>query len=291
MMNTQTNAATRHKDYARIAEAIEFVVNQREDQPELADVADAVNLSPHHLQRLFTRWAGVSPKKFLKFLTLADAKARLDASASVLDAAFDAGLSGPGRLHDLFVTWDAVTPGEYKSRGDGMIFRYGFHPSPFGECLIVLGDRGITGVAFVTDAGAESILSHQQRGWERANWRADQTATKPFAAQVFLVNGTADQPFSVMMRGTPFQTKVWEALLKIPSGAVTTYGQLAARIDAPRAARAVGTACGANRVGFLIPCHRVIRDSGAITGYRWGPERKRAMLAWEAAQEATQAAA
>jgi len=284
MEKQTTSRSPKTGDYDRIADAIRFLVDNRESQPELADVAQAAGLSAHHFQRIFTRWAGVSPKKFLKHLTLNDAKARLDASASVLDAAFDAGLSGPGRLHDLFVSVDAVTPGEYKSHGAGMRFRYGFHPSPFGECIIVLSERGLTGIAFVTDAGRDALLMEQRIGWEAAEWQADAKATAPFAARIFSTLETADQPLSILMRGTPFQVKVWEALLRIPHGVVTSYGDLAARLGRPSAARAVGTACGANRLGYLIPCHRIIRDTGAVTGYRWGTERKRAMLAWEAAK-------
>ena len=284
-MNDMTSPkAGPSRDYQRIAEAIRFVTERREDQPELADVAGAVGLSPPHLQRLFTRWAGVSPKKFLKYLTLADAKARLDASASVLDAALDAGLSGPGRLHDLFVSVDAVTPGEYKARGAGMTFTYGFHPSPFGECLAVTSRRGLTGLAFVTDEGRDAVLEDQQTGWDAATWRPDQKATAGAAEAAFAEAPAGGEGLSLLMRGTPFQIKVWEALMRIPAGALTTYGNLAQHLDHPGAARAVGTACGANRLGYLIPCHRVIRDTGAITGYRWGPDRKRAMLAWEAAK-------
>ena len=284
-MNDMTSPkAGPSRDYERIAQAIRFVTEHREDQPELVDVAGAVGLSPHHLQRLFTRWAGVSPKKFLKYLTLADAKARLDASASVLDAALDTGLSGPGRLHDLFVSVDAVTPGEYKSRGAGMTFTYGFHASPFGECLAVTTARGLTGLAFVTEAGRDAVLDDQRSGWDAATWRRDQNATQAAVRAAFTDGSAAGAGLSVLMRGTPFQVKVWEALLRIPTGHLTTYGNLAQRLDHPGAARAVGTACGANRLGYLIPCHRVIRDTGAITGYRWGPERKRAMLAWEAAK-------
>jgi len=282
MMNNHITLASANKDYDRIADAIRFVVDHREDQPELADVARAAHLSPHHLQRLFTRWAGVSPKKFLKFLTLADAKARLDASASVLDAALDAGLSGPSRLHDLFVTVDAVTPGEYKSRGDGMTFHYGFHPSPFGECLIVVSARGLTGLAFVTEDGRDALLCEQQVGWENATWLEDHTATAAHASRAFATSAVELEP--LLLRGTPFQIKVWEALLRLPLGTVTTYGNLAAHVASRQSARAVGTACGANRLGFLIPCHRVIRETGAITGYRWGPERKHAILGWEAAR-------
>jgi len=271
-------------DFQRIAAAIHYLVDRQEDQPELEDVAAVVGLSPHHFQRVFTRWAGLSPKKFLKHITLDAAKNRLDASLSVMDAAFDAGLSGASRLHDLFVTVDAVTPGEYKSQGNGMVFKYGFHPSLFGEVIVVVSERGLAGLGFTTEIGRTQALAEQNNGWGRATWKHDQKVTNSYAEQVFSGAPNPTVPLSVLMRGTPFQIKVWEALLRIPSGKVISYGVLANRLGQPTAARAVGTACGANRVGFLIPCHRVIRETGAITGYRWGADRKHAMLAWEAAK-------
>ncbi len=271
-------------DFQRIAAAIHYLVDRQEDQPELEDVAAVVGLSPHHFQRVFTRWAGLSPKKFLKHITLDAAKNRLDASLSVMDAAFDVGLSGASRLHDLFVTVDAVTPGEYKSQGNGMVFKYGFHPSLFGEVIVVVSERGLAGLSFTTEIGRTQALAEQNNGWDRATWKHDQKVTNSYAEQVFSGAPNPTVPLSVLMRGTPFQIKVWEALLRIPSGKVISYGDLANRLGQPTAARAVGTACGANRVGFLIPCHRVIRETGAITGYRWGADRKHAMLAWEAAK-------
>lgn len=284
MMSAQNTPKKISDDFQRVAAAIHYLVERQEDQPELDDVAAVTGLSPHHFQRVFTRWAGLSPKKFLKHVTLAAAKARLDASASVMDAAFDAGLSGPGRLHDLFVSVDAVTPGEYKRRGAGMTFRYGFHPSLFGEVIVVVSERGLAGFGFTAEMGREPALAEQQRGWSLAEWTHDRKATQGFAERVFAAPPDSDAPLSVLMRGTPFQIKVWEALLRIPSGKVISYGGLAARLGRPAAARAVGAACGANRVGFLIPCHRVIRDTGAVSGYRWGGVRKHAMLAWEAAK-------
>ena len=271
-------------DFQRIAAAIHYLVDRQEDQPELEDVAAVVGLSPHHFQRVFTRWAGLSPKKFLKHITLDAAKNRLDTSLSVMDAAFDVGLSGASRLHDLFVTVDAVTPGEYKSQGNGMVFKYGFHPSLFGEVIVVVSERGLAGLGFTTEIGRTQALAEQNNGWNRATWKHDQKVTNSYAEQVFSGAPNPTVPLSVLMRGTPFQIKVWEALLRIPSGKVISYGVLANRLGQPTAARAVGTACGANRVGFLIPCHRVIRETGAITGYRWGADRKHAMLAWEAAK-------
>ena len=271
-------------EFQRIAAAIHYLVERQEDQPELDDVAVVAGLSPHHFQRVFTRWAGLSPKKFLKHITLDAAKNRLDASLSVMDAAFDVSLSGASRLHDLFVTVDAVTPGEYKSQGNGMVFKYGFHPSRFGEVIVVVSERGLAGLGFTTEMGRTQALAEQNNGWDRATWKHDQKVTKSYVEQVFSGAPNPTVPLSVLMRGTPFQIKVWEALLRIPSGKVISYGVLANRLGQPTAARAVGTACGANRVGFLIPCHRVIRETGAITGYRWGADRKHAMLAWEAAK-------
>lgn len=273
---------TQARLYDRIADAIGYIAEHRLDQPELDDVARHVGMSAHHLQRTFTEWAGISPKKFLKALTLEDAKLRLRASSSVLDTAFDAGLSGPGRLHDLFVSTDAVTPGEYKSRGDGMTFRYGFHPSPFGECLIVANQRGLTGISFIVD-GRDAALAEQQIGWEQATWFRDDDGTADYAARAFSA-GKPTGELKLLLRGSPFRIKVWEGLLRIPEGSVTSYGDLAERLGRPGAARAVAGAVAGNLIGYVIPCHRVIRDNGGITGYRWRPERKAAILGVEAAR-------
>ncbi len=278
------------RDFARIADAIGYLVAHREDQPELADVAEAAGLSPHHFQRLFTRWAGISPKKFLQFLTHRHAMDLLHGSASVLDAALETGLSGPGRLHDLFVSLSAASPGEFKARGAGMTFHYGFHPSPFGECMVSVTARGVAGVSFTDPFSREELLAEQRLGWENAEWIEDPAAVAGYLPRIFPLaasgTGNTTEPLPVFLRGTAFQLRVWEALLRIPAGSVVSYGGLAAHLGQSRGARAVGTACGANRVGFLIPCHRVIRETGIITGYRWGPEKKRTILAWEAARTA-----
>ena len=271
-------------DFQRIAAAIHYLVERQDDQPALDDVAAKTGLSPHHFQRVFTRWAGLSPKKFLKHVTLAAAKTRLAASASIMDAAFDVGLSGSSRLPDLFVTVDSVSPVEYKDRGNGMIFKYGFHPSLFGEVIVVVSERGLAGLGFTPEIGRPQALTEQNNGWERATWKHDHKSTMGYVEKIFASASDANAPLSLLMRGTPFQIKVWEALLRIPIGRVISYGDLAVRIGRPTSARAVGTACGANRLGFLIPCHRVIRETGAVTGYRWGADRKHAMLAWEAAK-------
>lgn len=274
---TQTQARL----YDQIAKAIDFVVHSHRAQPELDDIARHIGMSPHHLQRTFSEWAGVSPKKFLKALTLNDAKARLRSSESILDTAFDVGLSGPGRLHDLFVSIDAVTPGEYKSKGDGMAFRYGIHPSPFGPCLIVVSDRGLTGLSFITE-DQDAALDEQKSGWENATWIEDISATTPYAAKAFEPLDTPPGEFKLLLRGSEFRVKIWEALLRIPEGTVTSYAGLAAYAGRPGAARAVANAVASNLVGYVIPCHRVIRDTGAISGYRWQPARKSAILGLEA---------
>lgn len=277
MTNTSPEQA-----YATVRQAIEWLSAHYQDQPSLAVAAAEVGLSESHFQRVFTDWAGISPKKFVQYLTLAHAKERLAASVSVLDAAYDAGLSGPGRLHDLFVTHEAVTPGEWKRKGAGLTLRYGWHDSPFGECLLVASDRGITGLAFLLDEGRDATMADLMAGWEAATLTEDPVVTAPHAIAAFQRGGENGR-LPVVLRGTPFQIKVWEALLHIPPGAVVSYEGLADRIGKPGAARAVAGAVARNPVSWLVPCHRVIRQTGAITGYRWGPARKRAMLGWEAA--------
>jgi len=268
-------------DYTRIESAIRYLTENAQDQPELGQIAHEIGLSKFHFQRLFTRWAGISPKKFLQYLTLTHAKQRLSQSTSVLDATFDAGLSGPSRLHDLSINSQHVTPGEYKSRGQGIEFCYGFHPTPFGDCLAVESDRGLSGLSFVQNEDYDTPLAEQKRGWDQARWTPDQNAGKDVIAKAFSGNSTT--PISVLMRGTPYQVRVWEALLQIPVGCTTTYGNLADKMGfGKKAARALGNACGANRIGVLIPCHRVIRDTGVVSGYRWGTTRKKAVLAFEA---------
>ena len=292
-----TDTLQHTQDYERIAAALAYVDENFQDQPSLAEIAAQAELSEFHFQRLFTRWVGISPKKFLQQLTLERAKQSLEASASVLDAAYDAGLSGPGRLHDLFVTCDAVTPGEYKARGAGMTIRYGFHPTLFGECLLLMTDRGICGLAFIDpqrETRAEA-LAYLARGWSNATLLEDAAATRPYIDRMF---GAADrvpvaggEPLRVLLRGTEFQVKVWRALLTIPPGHLTTYEDIGHRIGyTSNASRAIGRANGSNLISWLVPCHRVIRKTGAIGGYRWGRERKLAMIGWEAAQQAEQSA-
>jgi AraC family transcriptional regulator of adaptative response/methylated-DNA-[protein]-cysteine methyltransferase len=232
---------------------------------------------------LFKRWAGVSPKRFLQFLTAEHAKAALREGRSALDAALDSGLSGPGRLHDLFVAVEAVTPGEYKQAGGGLAIRYGFHPTPFGQCLLALTDRGICGLAFVDHPGPEAVLADLRRRWPGADLRRDQAGTVDTAARVF-ERDRRGPPLTLTLKGTNFQIKVWEALLRIPPGTLVAYGDVARHIAHPGAGRAVGSAVAQNAIAYLIPCHRVIRSSGAFGSYRWGSACKQALVGWEAAQ-------
>jgi len=275
-------------DYARVGHALDVLAAAFPDQPSLAELAGQVGLSEFHFQRMFIRWVGVSPKKFLQHLTLAEAKRRLRESASVMDAAYDAGLSGPGRLHDLFVTFEAVTPGEYKARGDGLTIQYGYHDTPFGECLLMATERGICGLGFVGPDDRDAVLMRMSRGWERALVSRDDAATAGYIPRIFVEPGQSPSrdapPLRLLLRGSRFQLKVWQALLDIPEGRLTTYQDIACRLGVPGASRAVGNANGANPISWLIPCHRVIRKSGELGGYGWGLGRKVAMIGWEAAR-------
>lgn len=272
----------RQTDYDRIERAIEFLQVRRSAQPTLREVAREVGLSEFHFQRLFRRWAGLSPKRFLQFQTVEHAKQLLERSKNLLDVSYGAGLSGPGRLHDLFVALEAMTPGEYRAKGAGLTIEYGIHPSPFGPCLLAATERGICHLSFVKrSAGAP--LRELKREWPRAELRANPGRTGPLAERIFSParNGRRE-PLSVLVRGTNFQIQVWRALLHIPRGAVVSYEDLAAVAGRPRAVRAAASAVANNPVAYLIPCHRVIRKTGAFGNYGGGPERKRAMLAWEA---------
>ena len=276
-------------EYARMGMVLDKLADEFPNQPSLAELAAHVGLSEPYFQRMFMRWVGVSPKKFLQHLTLEEAKRRLRESASVLDAAYDSGLSGPGRLHDLFVTFEAMTPGEYKARGEGLTVRYGFHDSPFGECLLMATERGICGLGFVAGDAREAPLAKLARGWERARLLRDDAATQAFMPRIFAEPGNSiprdAPPIRLFLRGSRFQLKVWQALLEIPPGGLTTYQDIARRIGLPAgAARAVGNANGANPVSWLIPCHRVIRKTGELGGYGWGIGRKLAMIGWEGEQ-------
>ncbi len=273
------------EDYRRVEKAILFLEKNFHDQPDLKEIARVVNLSEYHFQRLFRRWAGISPKKFLEFMTIEYAKKVLDESRSLLDASLDAGLSSPGRLHDLFITIEAITPGEFKKRGEGLVIRYGFHPTPFGECMLAITERGICGLSFITAGGRSGAVNDLKKTWKNAAFFEDHLSTGPFIGRIF--TGFQDQkvsPLKLLVQGTNFQIKVWEALLKIPRGFMVSYEYIASSIGNPEALRAVGSAVGRNPVCYIIPCHRVIRKIGLIGDYGWGKARKKAMLGWEAAK-------
>ena len=273
--------STQCRDYQRMADTLAWISRHFEEQPTLSDIASRAGASPYHFQRLFSRWVGLSPKKYVQHLTLEHAKASLDASQSVLGAAFAAGLSSPGRLHDLFVNAEAVTPGEYKQGGAGLVIRHGVHDSPFGPCLLMHTTRGICGLAFIDTGDDGRGLASMGARWPNATLRADPGPGKALAKRIFAPRDNGDDPVSLLLHGTPFQIQVWQALLRIPRGAVTSYAALAGYIGKPKASRAVGTANGANPISYLIPCHRVIRKSGTLGGYRWGLGRKLAMLSQE----------
>jgi AraC family transcriptional regulator of adaptative response/methylated-DNA-[protein]-cysteine methyltransferase len=240
-------------------------------------------MEPTRLQKLFTRWAGLSPKAFLQAVTLDHARRLLEQSATVLDTTYEVGLSGPGRLHDLFVTHEAVTPGAVRARGEGILIRYGFHPSPFGSALIMATDYGLAGLAFADDGAESATLADMMGRWPRADYVRNEIATEPLARRVFEPRRwRPETPLRVVLIGSDFEIRVWQTLLKVPFGCVTTYSNVAQAIDRPRAARAVGAAVGRNPISFVVPCHRVIGRGGGLTGYHWGLTRKRAILGWEA---------
>ena len=270
-------------DYDIVRRAIAHIRENWREQPDVETVAESVGVTPTELHHLFRRWAGLTPKAFLQALTLDHARTLLRSSASVLDASFEVGLSGPGRLHDLFVTHEAMSPGEWKSGGAGLTISYGFHPSPFGAALVMTTARGLAGLAFA-DAGEEkAALADMQRRWPKASYVHDCARTAAIASRIFDRSlWTPDQPLRVVLIGTDFQVRVWETLLQVPIGRLTTYSDLAAKVAAPAAARAVGAAVGRNPIAFVVPCHRVIGRAGSLTGYHWGLTRKRAMLGWEA---------
>lgn len=269
------------RDYARIAKAIDFIVAARPRHPSLDEVAAHVALSPFHLQRLFKRWAGVSPKQLMSYMTLEHAKEMMRASASVLDVTYDVGLSGPSRLHDLFVTHEAMTPGEYKAQGQNLIIRYGFHDTPFGRALIQTTHRGICGLDFI-DVPDATALKTAQSQWPLSRYIHDQESTAAVIAQVF-GGGDNRTPTQLLLRGTNFQVQVWSALLRVPAGSIVSYGDIARAIGSPKASRAVGEALAHNLVAVLVPCHRVLRSTGLFKTYKWAPTRRHALLAWEAA--------
>ncbi|MBW4655497.1 MAG: methylated-DNA--[protein]-cysteine S-methyltransferase [Kaiparowitsia implicata GSE-PSE-MK54-09C] len=284
----RTSLSTR-EDYHRIARAIAFMQQHHLSQPDLSTIAHHIGLSESHFQRLFTQWAGISPKRFLQYLTVEYAKSKINQTKNLLDLTLDVGLSSPGRLHDLFVNLEAVSPGEFKLGGAGLQIAYGIHATPFGDALIATTIRGICTLHFLDDAPL-TIAKHTavdilRQSWARAELMYDPTTTQPLCDAIFTNKPFRDKkPLTLLVKGTNFQIQVWRALLQIPFGGITTYQTMANLAGRPTAARAVGNAIGDNPISYLIPCHRVIRESGELGGYRWGLERKTAMLGWEASQ-------
>ena len=270
-------------DYDVVRRAIAHIRGNWRRQPEVEEIAEAASVTAAELHHLFRRWAGLTPKAFLQALTLDSARELLRSSASVLDASYEVGLSGPGRLHDLFVTHEAMSPGEWKAGGEGTTIAYGFHPSPFGTALVMATERGLAGLAFADRDGDTAALADMRSRWPKAKYVEDTTQTALLAHRVFDPKlWRPDRPLRVVLIGTDFEVRVWETLLRIPMGRATTYSTIAGSIGAPKAARAVGAAVGKNPISFVVPCHRVLGRSGDLTGYHWGITRKRAMLGWEA---------
>lgn len=272
-------------DYARVEAAINHIMAERDTPPSLETLAKRAGLSPFHFQRVFKRWAGVSPKQFASYISVAYAKTALEASSSLLDVALDTGLSGPSRLHDLFVSVEAMTPGQYKAQGRDLVIRYGTADLPFGRALILMTDRGVCGIDF-TEGEDAATLERAKRNWPLSRFESDQEAALQMAARIFSVEnehgGGARPP--LLLRGTNFQIQVWSALLRVPAGSVASYGDIAKAVGKPKAARAVGAALGANTLAYVVPCHRVLRATGLFKSYRWGAPRRWAMLGWEAAR-------
>ncbi len=272
------------EDYARVRRAISFISDHWRQQPDLEEIASDAGLSAAHFQRLFTRWAGISPKEFVQAITLDHARDLLHGSASILDASLEVGLSGPGRLHDLFVDHEAMTPGDYKRRGEGLEIVWGYHSSPFGNALIMATERGVAGLAFADDEEQESaILEDMMRRWPAATYTRDPERTARYAKRIFTPElWRKSSPLKIVLIGTDFEVRVWDALLKLPMGQAITYSDLANHVCTRAAARAVGSAVGRNPISFVVPCHRVLRKDGGLGGYHWGVTRKQAIIGWEA---------
>jgi AraC family transcriptional regulator, regulatory protein of adaptative response / methylated-DNA-[protein]-cysteine methyltransferase len=288
-MNVHMNVETHDRfNYDLMAAALRYIEERTDSQPSLEEVAAAIGLSPAHFQRVFSRWVGVSPKRYLQYLTLDHAKRLLKERFTVLDATYEAGLSSPGRLHDLFVRWEAMTPGDFARDGAGLTVRWGWFDTPFGEALAMGTERGLCGLAFAAEYGREAAMADLTARWPAAGYVEDADALRPWIDAAFGTPGDGpgggSREVAIAPIGAPFQIKVWEALLAVPSGHVTTYSEIARRIGNPRAVRAVGTAVGRNPISWLIPCHRALRRDGQLGGYHWGLPVKRAMLAWEAAR-------
>ena len=270
-------------DYDLVKHTLAFISENWREQPSLETLADQAGLSPTHLQRLFTRWAGLSPKAFLQAVTLDHARGLLRDSASILDASYELGLSGPGRLHDLFVTHEGMSPGIYKAHGRGLNISYGFHDCPFGRALILITSEGLAGLAFADHGKEKSALADMTARWPEATYVENQQATAAYAKRIFeSERWKPDQPLKIVFIGSDFEIRVWETILRIPFGKASTYSDIASHIGKPKAARAVGSAVGKNPISFVVPCHRVLEKSGGLGGYHWGLTRKRAILGWEA---------
>jgi AraC family transcriptional regulator of adaptative response/methylated-DNA-[protein]-cysteine methyltransferase len=265
-------------NYIRIEKAIHYMAQNYKIQPSLSDLAKHVNISEFHFQRIFTEWAGISPKKFLQFLTVEELKKELTKSKNLIEAASSVGLSAQSRVYDLFVNIEAVTPNEYKTKGKGISIEYGIHNSPFGNCIIAITERGICSISFIPN-NPDTSIEELKKEWENASIRNNQKRTKEFAEIIF--NTSKRRNLKLLVKGTKFQIKVWEALLKIPFGSITNYQVIANNIQNPGAVRAVGSAIGNNPVAYVIPCHRVIRREGLIGQYHWGADRKAAIIGWE----------
>jgi AraC family transcriptional regulator of adaptative response/methylated-DNA-[protein]-cysteine methyltransferase len=282
-MNTIENNKSPSRDYDLVRRSLVFLTENWRDQPSLETLAESSGVSPHHLQRLFTRWAGLSPKAFLQAMTIDHARGLLRDSASILDTAYEVGLSGPGRLHDLFVTHEGMSPGIYKAKGRGLVIRYGFHDCPFGRALVMVTVEGLCGLAFADPGEERAALADMMLRWPEADYAEDKVATAPYATRIFEPgNWRPDQPLRIVFIGSDFEIRVWETLLRIPLGKASSYSAIAGHLGKPQAARAVGTAVGKNPISFVVPCHRVLAKSGGLCGYHWGLTRKRAILGWEA---------
>ncbi len=270
-------------EYDTVRRVIEMLTLDYRQQPSLDQMAARLGQSPTQLHKTFSRWAGISPKAFLQAVTLDHAKRLLsEHDMPLLEASIDVGMSGPGRLHDLFVTHEAMSPGEWKAKGKGLDIRYGFHASPFGNALIMITGRGLVGCAFADPGGEQACFEDMARRWPNASYVEDTAATASYASRIFQPDQwRREQPLRVVMIGTDFQVRVWQSLMKIPLGQAVTYSHVANDIGQPKASRAVGAAIGANPISFVVPCHRAVGKSGALTGYHWGLTRKRAMLGWE----------
>ncbi len=277
-------------DYEVVRRAIGHIRGHWRAQPDIEAIAEAAGVTPTELHHLFRRWAGLTPKAFLQALTLDGARQLLRDSASVLDTSYEVGLSGPGRLHDLFVTHEAMSPGEWKAGGEGLTVRYGFHPCPFGIALVMATERGLAGLALADPGKERAALTDMKTRWPKANYLEDRPRTGRLASRIFEPSQwRPSQPLRVVLIGTDWEVRVWQALLKIPMGRLATYSNIAGKVCTPAAARAVGAAVGKNPISFVVPCHRVVGKSGKLTGYHWGLTRKRAMLGWEAGQVAAAA--